>query len=80
MQVTMATSVFTYLSPLTLFLLVLNAKKNSDSSAYTRSIALVWIYFSNKKMSPSVDRIFVQSFLTDDEYKEAYCEDSSLQS
>lgn len=78
MQVTMATSIFTYLGPTNSLLLVLNAKKNSDSSAYTKSIALSWIYFSNKRMSPGVDRIFVQSFLTDDVYKEAYCEDCSL--
>lgn len=75
----MATSVFTYLKPTDFVLLVLNAKKNSDSGAYSKSIAYVSIYFSNKKMSPSVGRIFVQSILTDDEYKEVYCEDCSLQ-
>lgn len=56
--------------------------KNSNSPLIpvpTLSPLLVWIYVSNKKMSPNVDRIFVQLFLTDEAYKEASCKDYSLQ-
>ena len=60
MQVTMATSVFTYLRPTGLLLLVLNAEKfvfAADSSAHTKPIPLVGIYFNSQKTSPSVDKI-----------------------
>ena len=50
-QVPMVTCDFSYLRPLNLFLLVLNAENSnsSNSSANTKPTAVVWTHFSNKK-------------------------------